>query len=108
MNPEATTTCLKKSEADKIIEITGMHKWFGDLHVLNDVNLSVYKGERIVICGPSGSANRPSSAASTAWRSTRRDGSSSTGSSLPTISRTSRRSGKKWVWYFSISTYFRT
>ncbi len=32
-----------------------MHKWFGDLHVLNDVNLSVYKGERIVICGPSGS-----------------------------------------------------
>ncbi len=32
-----------------------MHKWFGDLHVLNDINLSVYKGERIVICGPSGS-----------------------------------------------------
>jgi general L-amino acid transport system ATP-binding protein len=32
-----------------------MHKWFGDLHVLNDVNLSVYRGERIVICGPSGS-----------------------------------------------------
>ncbi len=32
-----------------------MHKWFGDLHVLNDINLTVYKGERIVICGPSGS-----------------------------------------------------
>ena len=55
MNPEATTKSLTRSEADKIIEITGMHKWFGDLHVLNDVSLSVYKGERIVICGPSGS-----------------------------------------------------
>jgi len=25
------------------------------LHVLNDINLTVYRGERIVICGPSGS-----------------------------------------------------
>ncbi len=55
MNPDATTTCLSRSAGDRIIEITGMHKWFGDLHVLNDVNLSVYRGERIVICGPSGS-----------------------------------------------------
>ncbi len=55
MNPEAIPQNLKRPESDKIIEITGMHKWFGDLHVLNDVSLSVYKGERIVICGPSGS-----------------------------------------------------
>jgi general L-amino acid transport system ATP-binding protein len=55
MNAEATTARLKRSAEDKIIEITGMHKWFGDLHVLNDISLSVYKGERIVICGPSGS-----------------------------------------------------
>jgi len=40
---------------DKIIEIDGLHKWFSDLHVLNDINLTVYKGERIEICGPSGS-----------------------------------------------------
>ena len=37
------------------IEITGMHKWFGNFHVLRDINLTVNKGERIVICGPSGS-----------------------------------------------------
>ncbi|MDP2621011.1 MAG: amino acid ABC transporter ATP-binding protein [Hyphomicrobiales bacterium] len=37
------------------IEITGMHKWFGDFHVLKDINLRVLKGERIVVCGPSGS-----------------------------------------------------
>ena len=37
------------------IEISGMHKWYGDFHVLKDINLTVMKGERIVVCGPSGS-----------------------------------------------------
>jgi general L-amino acid transport system ATP-binding protein len=40
---------------DAIIEIIEMHKWFGDFHVLQDINLVVKKQERIVICGPSGS-----------------------------------------------------
>ncbi|MGB7035566.1 MAG: amino acid ABC transporter ATP-binding protein [Xanthobacteraceae bacterium] len=31
-----------------------MHKWYGDFHVLRDINLAVARGERIVICGPSG------------------------------------------------------
>ena len=38
-----------------MIEMNNVHKWFGDLHVLNDVNLKVNKSEKIVICGPSGS-----------------------------------------------------
>jgi general L-amino acid transport system ATP-binding protein len=33
----------------------GVHKWFGDFHVLRDIHLKVLQGERIVICGPSGS-----------------------------------------------------
>jgi general L-amino acid transport system ATP-binding protein len=33
----------------------GVHKWYGDFHVLRDINLRVNKSERIVICGPSGS-----------------------------------------------------
>jgi general L-amino acid transport system ATP-binding protein len=37
------------------IQIAGMHKWYGDFHVLKDINLTVHRGERIVICGPSGS-----------------------------------------------------
>ena len=37
------------------VEITAMNKWFGTFHVLIDINLTVYEGERIVICGPSGS-----------------------------------------------------
>ena len=41
--------------SDTIIEIVEMHKWFGDFHVLKDINLTVKKQERIVICGPSGS-----------------------------------------------------
>ena len=40
---------------DAIIEIVEMHKWYGDFHVLKDINLTVKKQERIVICGPSGS-----------------------------------------------------
>jgi general L-amino acid transport system ATP-binding protein len=37
------------------IEIIGLHKWYGDFHVLKDINLQVPQGERLVICGPSGS-----------------------------------------------------
>jgi general L-amino acid transport system ATP-binding protein len=33
----------------------GVHKWYGEFHVLRDINLHVRRGERIVICGPSGS-----------------------------------------------------
>jgi general L-amino acid transport system ATP-binding protein len=40
---------------DAIIEILEMHKWYGDFHVLQDINLTVKKQERIIICGPSGS-----------------------------------------------------
>ena len=43
------------SKTDVAIEIVGMHKWYGDFHVLRDINLTVMKGERIVIAGPSGS-----------------------------------------------------
>ena len=38
-----------------IVSIADINKWYGDFHVLRDINLDVAKGERIVICGPSGS-----------------------------------------------------
>ena len=37
------------------IRIEHMNKWYGTFHVLRDINLTVYDGERIVVCGPSGS-----------------------------------------------------
>ena len=43
------------SEHEPIIRITGLNKWFGTLHVLRDIDLTVTRQERIVICGPSGS-----------------------------------------------------
>jgi polar amino acid transport system ATP-binding protein len=38
-----------------MIEFQGVHKWFKQLHVLNDINLFVKQGEVLVVCGPSGS-----------------------------------------------------
>jgi general L-amino acid transport system ATP-binding protein len=40
---------------DEIIVCEGVHKWFGELHVLNGVDMRVKRGEVVVICGPSGS-----------------------------------------------------
>ncbi len=37
------------------VQMIGVHKWYGEFHVLKDINLNVEKGERIVVCGPSGS-----------------------------------------------------
>lgn len=38
-----------------VIELKNVNKHFGDLHVLKDINLSVQKGEVVVVIGPSGS-----------------------------------------------------
>jgi len=38
-----------------MIQFQQVHKWFGALHVLNDINLRVGAGEVVVVCGPSGS-----------------------------------------------------
>jgi general L-amino acid transport system ATP-binding protein len=54
--PRASTVPRMQTTANDVaIEIAGMHKWYGDFHVLRDINLTVKRGERIVICGPSGS-----------------------------------------------------
>ena len=55
MVEETISTTAKDPGTDPIIQISGLHKWFGDFHVLKDINLTVKRGERIVICGPSGS-----------------------------------------------------
>ena len=49
------TTNMQISKTEVAVEIIGMNKWFGDFHVLRDINLKVMQGERIVIAGPSGS-----------------------------------------------------
>ena len=41
--------------SDPIIKIENMNKWFGDFQVLKNIDLSVEKNKKIVVCGPSGS-----------------------------------------------------
>ena len=49
--PASTT----KDKQPAAIEFAGVQKYFGDLHVLRDIDLSVGRGEVLVVCGPSGS-----------------------------------------------------
>lgn len=55
MNTTAVSNIKELQGNDYIIQISNMHKWYGDFHVLPDINLDVKRKERIVICGPSGS-----------------------------------------------------
>ena len=38
-----------------MIKVSNLHKKFGKLHVLNDINVHIKKGEVVVVIGPSGS-----------------------------------------------------
>jgi general L-amino acid transport system ATP-binding protein len=40
---------------EEAIEIKGMNKWYGAFHVLRDIDLTIKRSERVVVCGPSGS-----------------------------------------------------
>ena len=45
---------IRTTRNEVAVEIAGLNKWFGQFHVLRNVDLKVMRGERIVICGPSG------------------------------------------------------
>ncbi len=45
----------KKDFSQHMIELQNVNKWYGDFHVLKDINLNVGKGEIVVVAGPSGS-----------------------------------------------------
>ena len=38
-----------------MIEIKNLNKWYGNFQVLKNCNVTVEKGEVVVVCGPSGS-----------------------------------------------------
>jgi len=40
---------------EPLVRLSGVNKWFGDLHVLQDVDLEVARGEVVAVIGPSGS-----------------------------------------------------
>ena len=53
----ATPQIAERADAGSgpIIAIEKLNKWYGQFHVLRDLDLDVARKERIVICGPSGS-----------------------------------------------------
>ena len=50
-----TPTETLRLDRETAIQIRKMNKWYGNFHVLRDIDLNVARGERIVIAGPSGS-----------------------------------------------------
>jgi len=51
----AVRATAARQEGVPAIQLLGVHKWYGEFHVLRDITLVVEQGEKIVICGPSGS-----------------------------------------------------
>jgi glutamate transport system ATP-binding protein len=43
------------SNSAPLVRLSGVNKWFGDLHVLKDIDLEIDRGEVVVVIGPSGS-----------------------------------------------------
>ena len=60
--------------ANAMITLENVNKWYGQFHVLKNINLTVQPGERIVLCGPSGSGKSPF-VVLIIWKNINRDGS---------------------------------
>jgi len=46
---------VRASVGQALVVLDGVNKWFGDLHVLKDINQTIHAGEVVVVIGPSGS-----------------------------------------------------
>ena len=49
------TSTITTAANAMMITLENVNKWYGQFHVLKDINLQVKPRERIVLCGPSGS-----------------------------------------------------
>ncbi|MBA3525056.1 MAG: amino acid ABC transporter ATP-binding protein [Geodermatophilaceae bacterium] len=54
MSPSLSKPDPEAPGARPLVQLTGV-KWFGDLHVLRDIDLTIDSGEVVVVIGPSGS-----------------------------------------------------
>jgi len=52
---EPTTEAFAARRGEPLVVMEGVNKHFGPLHVLRDIDLSVARGEVVVVIGPSGS-----------------------------------------------------
>ncbi len=51
----ATSDAPRSTGGDALVVLDHVDKHFGDLHVLRDINISIKRGEVVVVIGPSGS-----------------------------------------------------
>src|SRR5687767_9168558 len=56
-SPAASRVCrvTSRTAGEPLVRLSGVDKWFGKLHVLQDIDLSIDRGEVVVVIGPSGS-----------------------------------------------------
>ncbi|HSE10249.1 MAG TPA: amino acid ABC transporter ATP-binding protein [Nocardioidaceae bacterium] len=52
---EASSSPSWSASGQPLVVLDNVNKWFGELHVLQDINLNINKGEVVVVIGPSGS-----------------------------------------------------
>jgi glutamate transport system ATP-binding protein len=52
---QASSPDASPSSQEPLVVLDHVDKWFGDLHVLQDINLTINRGEVVVVIGPSGS-----------------------------------------------------
>ncbi len=55
VSDDAAVDLGKARSGEPLVELHGVQKWYGELHVLQDIELTVTKGEVVVVIGPSGS-----------------------------------------------------
>jgi ABC-type polar amino acid transport system ATPase subunit len=52
---QGSPTRRPASAAEPLVRLEGIHKWFGNLHVLKGVDLTMHQRDVVVVIGPSGS-----------------------------------------------------
>ena len=52
---DETSLTMPPPTDEPLVVLDSVNKHFGDLHVLNDINLTIHRGEVVVVIGPSGS-----------------------------------------------------
>jgi glutamate transport system ATP-binding protein len=55
MTLSVETSTTSAAQGEPLVVLDGVNKWFGDLHVLQDINVTINRGEVVVVIGPSGS-----------------------------------------------------
>jgi len=97
---------MANSTTAPIIIMEDVNKWFGSLHVLRNVSISVAEQERVVICGPSGSGKSTMIRCLNRLESHQQGRIVIDGTELTTTFARWTPSGAKSGWYFSRSISF--